>query len=655
MKITTILDHIESGHVALPEFQRGYVWNREQVRGLMFSLYKRYPIGGLMVWVTESEGATHRGDGALAPGVVKLLLDGQQRITTLYGIVRGHAPKFFDGNVQTFTGLHFNLADETFEFYAPAKMKDNPLWVDVTKLMKIGAGTAIQQLLANPILVKQEDFGAKVPTYLQRLNAVDQVKETELHVDEVTGKDKTVDIVVDIFNRVNSGGTKLSKGDLALAKICAAWPEARDTMKAKLAKWRRAGFYFELDWLLRCVNTVLTNSAFFSALKDVTTTQFQDALTKTEKAIDYTLNLVSSRLGIDHDRVLGGRYAFPLMVRFVHQRGGHIDDPKDRAKLLYWYVHSFLWGRYSSSVESTLSQDLTTIGDKGAGLDGLITNLRQNRGDLRLKAEDFGGATRGSRFYPLLYLMTRAWGARDWDLDIELKLTLLGNLSSLQLHHIFPKAQLNKTKEFSRAEVNALANFTFLTQETNLKVSDRLPADYLPEFARRHPDALKSHWLPFDPDLWEIEKYEQFLSKRRELLADAANRFLDALANEGVAEPEDLTSRLGQHRTQREGGFADADEERRINEINDWVDERGLPRGTPLFELTDRDSGALLGVLDLAWPDGLQAGLSEPVALIIDEDEELEEACSQAGYKFFTSVPKFRRYVTRDILTTEPA
>jgi uncharacterized protein with ParB-like and HNH nuclease domain len=67
MKISTILDHIDSGHMALPEFQRGYVWNRDQVRGLFDSLYRRHPVGGLLVWATESKTATHRGDGRWRP------------------------------------------------------------------------------------------------------------------------------------------------------------------------------------------------------------------------------------------------------------------------------------------------------------------------------------------------------------------------------------------------------------------------------------------------------------------------------------------------------------------------------------------------------------------------------------------------------------
>ena len=119
MKISTILDHIDIGHIALPEFQRGYVWNRNQVRELFDSLYRRHPVGGLLVWETESSGAEHRGEGQLAAGFVKLLLDGQQRITSLYGVTRGRPPAFFDGNAQAFEGLYLGLIRKTFQSTNP--------------------------------------------------------------------------------------------------------------------------------------------------------------------------------------------------------------------------------------------------------------------------------------------------------------------------------------------------------------------------------------------------------------------------------------------------------------------------------------------------------------------------------------------------------
>ena len=94
MNLSTILDQIDLGSIALPEFQRGYVWSRDQVRRLMRSLYRGYPVGSLLTWETQTLNADARGDGPLAPGAVKLLLDGQQRVTTLYGIVRGEPPHF---------------------------------------------------------------------------------------------------------------------------------------------------------------------------------------------------------------------------------------------------------------------------------------------------------------------------------------------------------------------------------------------------------------------------------------------------------------------------------------------------------------------------------------------------------------------------------
>ena len=368
MKISTILDHIDSGHMALPEFQRGYVWNRDQVRGLFDSLYRRHPVGGLLVWATESKTATHRGDGQLAAGVVKLLLDGQERMTSLYGVVRGKPPKFFDGNAQAFASLQFHLENEEFAFYQPIKMRDDPLWIDVTELMRggtAGLGPYVSRLSADPQLV------SRVGDYVARLSRLLSVTDIDLHVEEVTGADKTLDVVVDIFNRVNSGGAKLSKGDLALAKICSDWPEARDTMKAKLREWESAGYHFTLDWLLRSVNTVLTGEAKFLYLHEKTADEVQEALKRAIKHIDTSLDLIGGRLGLDHDRVLFGRFAIPVIVRYLDQRRGGLDE-KERDKLLFWLVQAGMWGRFSSSTETAIDQDLAALEGPDGGLDRLL-------------------------------------------------------------------------------------------------------------------------------------------------------------------------------------------------------------------------------------------------------------------------------------------
>jgi hypothetical protein len=647
MKIHTILSQIELGSMALPEFQRGYVWNRDQVRDLMLSLYRKYPVGSLLVWATKTESADARGEGPLAPGVVKLLLDGQQRITSLYGIIRGRPPRFFDGNPQAFTGLYFHLDDEAFEFYSPLKMKDDPLWVNVTELMQQGVGPFITRLMARP------ELAPRLNAYVNRLAAINAVKEVDLHIEEVSGEDKTIDVVVEIFNKVNSGGTKLSKGDLALAKICAEWPEARDEMKKRLGKWQRAGFQFKLDWRLRTVNAVVTGEALFTALKDVDTPVFQKGLQRAEKSVDYLLNLIASRLGLDHDLVLGSRYSFPLLARYLDRRGGHPADARERDRLLFWYVHTFLWGRYSGSTESVLNQDLASIEGADEPLDRLIDGLRQNRGDLRLHPDDFSGWSRSARFYPLLYMMTRVCHAQDWATGVELSAHLLGHLSRLQVHHIFPKALLYK-HGYKKSEVNAIANFTFLTQETNLLVSDRDPAEYLHEFAAKYPGAVASHWIPADQSLWRVENYPAFLAARRGLLAEAANQFLDGLRYGPSPELPAATPILERPVAAIPGGVAGEDEERLLHEVNAWVVGQGLPAGEFMHELADPETGEPLAVLDLAWPGGLQEGLSQPVALLIDEGQETEEAANRAGYRYFTDAEALRAYVRKEILAVVP-
>lgn len=646
MKLNTILDQIDLGSIALPEFQRGYVWNRDQVRKLMRSLYLGYPVGSLLMWETRTETANVRGDGALAVGTVKLLLDGQQRVTSLYGIVRNKPPVFFYGDSSRFLGLYFNLETEEFEFFGPVKMRDDPHWISVTELMQSGAGYFAGRLFKTPELLDRADV------YLGRINAIDSIKERGFHVDVITGEEKTVDVIVEIFNEVNSGGTKLSKGDLALAKICAAWSDARHEMQRRLSKWERAGFYFKLDWYLRCINTTLTGESLFTAFKDVTTAEFREGIVHAEHHVDYFLNLIASRLGLDHDRVLGSRYSFPLLVRYLEQRDGHLADYRERDRLLYWYVHTLLWGRYSGSTESVLQRDLNAIAENEGALDRLIEQLHQNRGDLRLYARDFEGATSSNRFYPMLYMLTRVWNARDFETGIPLSAHLLGRLNRLQVHHIFPKALLYEYG-YGRQDVNAIANFTFLTQDTNLIVTNRNPAEYLEVFEAKHPGVLASHWIPMDRKLWRIENYLEFLAARRELLAKAANEFLDSLVAGGVPEVQTTTSILDHEVPSIPGRIESPEEEEQLLRCMTWMEQQSLPIGEIEYELIDDGTRDILAVLDLAWPEGIQTGRSQPIALLIDEVDDTLQIAQQHGYRCFTDFNQFKEYVRDEVLGLE--
>ncbi len=628
--LDSLLSQIDSGSMLLPEFQRGYVWNRDQVRGLLRSLYLGYPVGGLLVWETETTADDVRGTSEAA-GNRTLLLDGQQRLTTLYGVIRGHAPKFFEGDKNAFLGLRFSVEEESFEFYSPAKMKGDPTWIDVTKLFQEAGLTPFIDEFSDP------KYKEKFPEYLKRLSELSSISKREFHLEKIVGKDKTTDVVVDIFNRVNSGGTKLSKGDLALAKVSAKAPDLRSQMRKELSVWESNGFDFNLDWFLRNINAVATGKALFVHLDDVPISDFKKSLESTTKYINFLLNLISSRLGLDHARVLMGRFALPVLSLYLNENGGKFPSKAEQDKALFWYIHVGLWGRFAGSTESMLALDYEIL--KKSGLDGLIKEIERVRGgNLNISPSDFKVNTMGSRFYPLLYLLTRVGSAQDLLTGITLRKQLLGSLSSLQVHHIFPKKVL-RDAGVRRREINAVANFCFLTQESNLIISKREPKDYFKQVIKEAgEEALASQWIPLDKKLWEIENYAEFLEARRELLAEASNTFLDSLLN-GQADELSLP---------RLSAPEDEDSKERKADIDKLIlelAEYGVVPPLTDVEIFHPETLELLTIAEAYWPDGLQPGMGEPILLELDKRDVDEEKMEDLEMKVFYSISRLKRFV----------
>jgi hypothetical protein len=246
-------------------------------------------------------------------------------------------------------------------------------------------------------------------------------------------------------------------------------------------------------------------------------------------------------------------------------------------------------------------------------------------------------------------MLTRVCHTRDLITNIELTNHLLGKMSSLEVHHIFPKAQLYKLN-FTRAQVNALSNYTFLTKDTNLYISDKLPSDYFKEFSDKNPGVLESHWIPTDENLWKIENYLDFMDARKKLLSKASNDFLNQLYSGAVKESEiqDFANREVVITPDLIGGIADEVEESIIKDLNIWIDALGLPAGEFQFELIFDDNKT--AIIDLAWPEGIQTGLSKPVAFILNEEKELEEILNKAGFTFYTNSEDLKNYITNEIM-----
>ena len=186
--------------------------------------------------------------------------------------------------------------------------------------------------------------------------------------------------------------------------------------------------------------------------------------------------------------------------------------------------------------------------------------------------------------------------------------------------------------------------------ECDLAIRDREPAKYLSEVAARDPKLLEEHCIPMDRDLWEIPRYLDFLQARRAPLAEAGNRLLERLLHGDAPRVTDHDGMIssGDPSASQVPGSIDGDGELdALIDLNDWMTKQGLPEGELEYELADGDSGRPLAVLDLAWPDGLQPGLTQPVALLLDETRDAEKAVNSAGFLFFTAVDDLRQHVQK--------
>jgi len=643
--LNDILYQIDNGVLALPKFQRPYVWNRDDVRELMESLYKEHPIGNLLVWETSANPESVKGDLPLSAGMNQLLLDGQQRITTLYGIIRGEKPSFTDADPKAFLDLYFHVNNQKFQFKSPI-MNGDPLWISVTELLQAkGVFSFVKQFEE----AEQNKYG-------ERLERITQIVKTRFYIDKVASENMTLDDVVEIFNKVNSGGRKLSKGDLALAKISAYWPDARETMQTHFDEWQENGFsindyQWKFDWLLRCINAILTGHSDFAELgrHQFTAIDIQSGLKTAKKHIDSALNLFDWRLGLDHRQVLGSPNAFPAIVRLTNQREDLIND-KARDRFLFWYIHAMFWGRYSGAVETAIRQDLQTIDNSEDAVTALVESLQHIRGSLRIESYDLDGYNRNDRFYSLLYMLTQVYGSRDLCKNIGLRSGLFGDDYRLELHHIFPKSKLRAHGYLPQKEANAVANFTFLFKKTNREISAKLPEEYFRYYESMHPSVLESHWIPMDERLWKIENYREFLAERRKMLAAAANDFLDELYHGSLPESSDAIRIQKQVIEIRPSSVDSDDEEAILHEAMDWMEQNGLPRGEFGYELHDNEN-IHVATLDLAWPLGVKEGISQKVALLLDEIPETLALANASGFRYFTNIGDLKSYVLHHILS----
>ena len=521
--VQDLLDQIEKDEILLPEFQRGYVWTRDQVRGLMQSLYRKHPSGHLLVWSTYRPSVARAG-GTSTAGHSLLLLDGQQRLTTLFVLFRGRAPRFYEGE-SLFFDLYFNIQTEEFRFWQKSLMAKNPAWLSVHDFLRDGLSALLEQLDQYP-----EDHRAILQSNLARLSKLDSVRNYTYTVDKVSGDDFEVAEVVEIFNRINKAGTPLTKADLALAHICSIWPDARAEMRRFRDKMRGDGFAVDFDFLVRCLAGAASGSILLDgSFRRMPAADLRTAWMKLQPAFERVVHLLRRALFVDNLNDLPSVYPLVVLTLFLARRSGRFPTPLVERRFIRWLCLASLWSRYSGATETKLQQDVALVsGDDTDPTFELETAILRHRGRIEIEASDLEGASVYSAVGLLSQIVARARDARDWFTGAPLYDQEMGRSNGTERHYVFPRAVLKSAglQSSDRKIINEIANRAFLVQRAPAPYRAAPPCQYLPGVHDARPGVLDSQSLPLNPTLWDPANYHDFLAARRRSLASAINDFI---------------------------------------------------------------------------------------------------------------------------------
>ena len=553
--VEELVSMIERGELRLPEMQRRYVWKSTRVRDLLDSLYRGYPSGAILLWETDEpvpvqEFAISQQNNPYQS--TRLLLDGQQRLTSLSAViqgkpvsVRGHKPIELLFNLEhpdelsVVTEVNEDDGDDddlvedetdssedelqrrfdkmTF-VVSTRKLEQQPRWVKVTDVFKTDSDA--------PFLKRAGIAGfddSRYEKYSQRLARLRGIRKYVYRMDVLERK-LSYEEVTEIFVRVNSLGAKLRSSDLALAQITAKWRNSLLIFQQFQKDCKDAGFDLDLGLYLRNLIAFATGQSRFLTVGNLPVEKLQSAWTESCRGMEYALNFMKSNVGIDSPALLSSPFILTAIAYHAHKRDYKL-SPEESDKMRYWVLIANAKGRYSrGSSETLLDQDLTTLKQDGGAAE-LVDRVRLQVGRLDITADELEGRNQRSALFKTMFLAFRDGGAKDWRSNLAIALDHSGAHHKLQFHHIFPKAILKSS--YKDREADDIANLCFISGKTNRQISDKTPAQYFPGLIQKAGQgAFDAQKIPIDSGLLQVDSYKTFLATRRAMIADRLNEFL---------------------------------------------------------------------------------------------------------------------------------
>ena len=541
-KIVGVLNNPdEDGGFWLPNIQRPFVWSEDQICRLYDSILREYPISTLLVWKTTSVirrrkfidnwKSTLRLSDFYVPEDTKkkcLVLDGQQRLQALFIGLCGS----YDGKELFLDILSGELAapdDVKFKFSFIDCDKAAFPWVKFKDLifstkkkrqvlegLRAQAGRDLTEIERN----KLEDHIDRIDQTFKMDDAVSYQELDSIDNPTLYGEND----VVEIFIRANSGGTKLGKSDLLFSLLGTKWGAADEMMDDLLDSLNQHGFSFDRDFVLKTALTVLDKGARYEVgkfRKEGVREEVQARWEDISAAIQDVLDLVRGKSFIQCDRALP---TYLVLIPLVYTRY-HYPGAWKRAKEVDTYLLrcslSGAFGFHSDEVIDGLVKKVNEL--KAFDVDEMFGVLRSQKRSLEITEEQLWQMGYGSATIYLLFNL--------WYRSFNYTPAYDNNLP--QVDHIFPQSRLRKVKaqdpqtgrifmKYPEAARNQLANCMLLTKKENGAggKGDMPPADWFRQALKLDNAYLDKHLIPADPSLWALERFDDFIAARQQLIRE---------------------------------------------------------------------------------------------------------------------------------------
>ncbi|WP_259803633.1 GmrSD restriction endonuclease domain-containing protein [Brachybacterium muris] len=586
-QVDQLVSGVQQGSVSLPDLQRPFVWPATKVRDLFDSMYRGYPVGTLMFWDVPEQDSSRAISGAATIPAAHQIVDGQQRLTSLYAAMKGLEVQ--DDNYRRKSiKIAFHPYTERFEV-ATAATERSAEWIhDISTVFRspIDAQEDFLESLEAAGRELTRDDKRRLREVFTKLDGLKQYQFEVVHIQQDVDKK----LVADVFVRINSEGMNLKAYDYILTWLSVFWPDGRDQIEnfarasrmtperaseiaGQRVAWTPKNPYLavETGHLVRAMVAIGQNRAklidAYANLqaKDRATGQVdgdkqERELEKLRQALPIVTDRINwtefirsiqiagfrSHAGITSNMNIVASYVIFLLGRTRYS----VELARLRTLIARWFFMSQLTGRYTGSSESQIQKDLDMFAEISVGDAEGFANLVDRTISITV-TNDFWEfnvpqslVSSSYKLSPVYQCYLAALNCLDADMFmLRMKVRewmdpALPAIKGQEGHHLFPRSYQEKELGIRDTKrINQVANFAPTDWHTNLQISDRAPAEYWPELERERGGDVawmesQRYWHAL-PDDWHLLSYDEFLSERRKLIARVTRDAFERLGNDG--------------------------------------------------------------------------------------------------------------------------